>query len=364
MRYLVFSSLFIFLLAFTAKTQDALVAAELILEKKLEALRKETEPQKIIQRNNVFKLELEKVFTIDGFFDYPFEKLSSMGSIKSPDGLVRIFNWNMEDKDGNHTFSCYVARYYKNKLLVTELTDNSIMLPPKPQDKLDHQNWYGALYYQIIPVKRGSKTIYTLLGWDGGTSFSDLKVIDAMTFNSSSVSFGYPIFSNEEGKHNRIFFEYKDQTVMSLRYEASRKRIIYDHLSPESPSLVGVYAYYVPDLSYDAFIWDGKNWEHKSDVIAINDADTRKKTVIRNKDGQVIRTIENQWENPSNENSPVDNGQHVAVTPEDEENAEKLSEAQKAKAAKKNKKKDHEYYHDKKKKKGKNKPSSATGVQR
>jgi hypothetical protein len=240
------------------------------------------------------------------------------------------------------------------------------MLPPKPQEKLDHQNWYGALYYQIIPVQKGSKTIYTLIGWDGSSSFSDIKVIDAMYFTGSSVYFGYPIFQNEEGKQNRIFFEYKDQTMMSLRYEESRKMIVYDHLSPESPSLKGVYAYYVPDLSYDAFKWDGKYWQHKSDVVATNGADKRKRTVIRNADGKIVKTIENEWIDPTNGDSPIDNGKHVAVTPQDEENAEKKAAEAKIKKdqQKKNNKNNPYYSHDKKKRKGKNKPGSAIGIKR
>lgn len=356
--------LFWFVLVFSARTQDALEAAERKLVQKLEALREVNDPQKLTERNNAFKKELEKVFLMEGFFDYPFALLHSMGSIKSTDGMVRLFNWNMEDNEGNHTFGCYVAHYNKNKLIVTELTDNSIMLPPKPQDKLDHQNWYGALYYQIIPVKKGSKTLYTLIGWDGSTSFSDIKVIDALYFTGSSLHFGYPIFQNEEGKQNRIFFEYKDQTVMSLRYDESRKMIVYDHLSPESPSLKGVYAYYVPDMSYDAFNWDGKYWQHKSDVVAVNDTDRRKRTVIRNADGKVVKTIDNEWIDPTNGDSPIDNGKHVAVTPEDEDKAEKKTAEAKMEKSKNNKKNNPYYSHDKKKRKGKNKPGSAIGVQR
>ena len=44
--------------------------------------------------------------------------------------------------------------------------------------------------------------------------------------------------------------------------------IIYDHLSPTSPQLEGMYDFYVPDGSYDAFKWEKGKWVYIKDFDA------------------------------------------------------------------------------------------------
>ncbi len=337
--------------------QQRLVDAELSLERKLNALREAKDAEEIKKLNQAFKTELESVFSIDGFFDYPFSKLRTLGSIKSPDNQLRLFNWNIEHADQTHSYYCYIAHYHNNKLLITELKDNSFMLPPRPDETLDHDNWYGALYYQIIPVKKKNKQLYTLIGWDGNSSFSDMKVIDILYFTGSKPKLGYPVFKDNEGVKRRMFYEFKKNTVMTLRYEQNRSMIVLDHLSPESPSLVGVYAYYVPDMSYDCFKWNGTYWMHEADIIVLNAEDKRKKTVIKDAQGKTIKVIENEWIDPTESNSPIDNGKHVAVKPDTEEKNDKRKKTEEVKTQPV-----HPNY--RKGKRKKNKPGSAIKIQR
>lgn len=341
--------------------QDALIDAEKRLEQKLNALRSAKTPEDRSKLNRAFKEELEATFKIDGFFDYPFSKLQTLGSIKSSDNQVRLFNWNIENEDQTHSYYCYIAHFHNKKLMITELKDNSFMLPPRPTETLDHDNWYGALYYQIIPVKKKNKQLYTLIGWDGNSSFSDMKVIDVLYFAGSKPKLGYPIFKDNEGVQRRIFFEFKKNCVMTLRYEPARSMIIFDHLSPESPALVGVYAYYVPDMSYDAYDWDGNYWQHRADIVAVNAKDNRKRTVIKDGKGRTIKVIENEWIDPTDGGGPIDNGRHVAVTPESE--AKKANESKNT-APKKQPASMHPNYNKKGKRKGKNSPGSAIKIQR
>lgn len=336
--------------------QTNLVEAENRLEQKLNALRASHDADEIKTLNISFKEELEATFQIDGFFDYPFARLTTMGSLKSSDNKIRLFNWNIEHEDQTHTYYCYIAHYHNSKLLVTELKDNSFLLPPRPTETLDYDNWYGALYYQIIPLKRKNKQLYTLVGWDGNSSFSDMKVLDVLYFAGSKPKLGYPLFKDNEGTHRRVFFEFKKNSVMTLRYEPSRGMIMFDHLSPESPSLVGVYAYYVPDMSYDAFEWKNNYWNHKADVIAVNSKDTRKKTVIRDSKGRPIKEVENEWIDPTNSDSPIENGKHVAVTPGDDE--------QKATPPKPDGTRKHPSHPNYRKGKKKKKPRSAIKIQK
>lgn len=259
-----------------------------------------------------------------GALSYDFQLLETVGIIDSPDGQVRIVNWNVEQEDFSHTYHCFVMYNDKKKdeVRVTELVDMSFGMPSQPTEIIDHNNWYGALYYKIIPVKRGSRIIYTLLGWDHNSSLSQIKLIDAMYFTSNAVKFGSPIFKMGKETKKRVFFEHSKKTSMFLNYEAHRERIMMDHLSPESPALKNFRSYYVPDMSYDAFIYENKKWILQEDVIGVNDdmvSTTKQEVTVMNEEGQLEkRTIKTEWQNPEDMSAPAGGSEHVAVTPESE----------------------------------------------
>ncbi len=267
---------------------------------------------------------MSKTLNEPGALEYPFTLLKTVGIIDSPDGQVRIVNWNVEKEDFSHSYHCFVMYNdeKKDEVRVTQLVDMSFGMPSQPTETIDHENWYGALYYKIIPVKKGSRTLYTLLGWDHNSSLSQIKLIDAMYFTSSSVKFGSPIFKMGNETKKRVFFEHSKKTSMYLNYEPHRERIMMDHLSPESPSLKAFRSYYVPDMSYDAFEFENKKWILKEDVVGVNDdmVSTKKQEVrIMNNDGQLETiSIKTEWQNPEDANAPVGGSEHVAVTPETE----------------------------------------------
>lgn len=199
--------------------------------------------------NKQFKILVDQTLHEPTAFDLTFTKLRTLGVIDSPDKLVRIVNWNVEQEDGTQKYFAYVLHrnsLKETKHKVIELVDNSMMLPAKPEETLEANMWYGALYYQIIPVEKANKTYYTVLGWDGGTRMSNTKLIDVMYFTGNSLKLGYPLFKSGGVTQKRLFFEHSERTVMSLRYEEEYKRIIFDHLMPETPTMEGFYEFYVP----------------------------------------------------------------------------------------------------------------------
>ena len=52
-----------------------------------------------------------------------------------------------------------------------------------------------------------------------------------------------------------------------MKFEEKYGRVVMDHLSPEAPSLEGLHSYYVPDLSYDSYAYNGAYWVLTEDVI-------------------------------------------------------------------------------------------------
>ncbi len=320
----------------TVNAQTDLIAEnEIKLSALLDSLRGAKSDSQRKNVNKEFKKLMSETLKLEGAFTYTFTKLKSVGVIDSPDKLLRIVNWNVELEDFTHNYHCYILHYDTKKKIVqvSELVDNSFMLPPQPDDVLTAENWYGALYYKIIPMEKGSKTMYTLLGWDGATSASNIKLIDVLYFNGTQPKLGSPIFKMKDKTVKRIFFEHSEKAVMSLRYEESYNRIIYDHLSPEAPGLEGFYSFYVPDMSYDALYMNNGKWNLKEDVIGVNpDSGNDKVTVyaINEKTGlPEKKEIKNKWMNPEDSKAPVGGIEHKAVTPEDELKAEETGKGTK-----------------------------------
>lgn len=283
----------------------------------------ENNQQKAIA-NKAFQTYLEETIALPGAFDYPFSELTTLGSLKSSDNLIRLFNWNIEQDDQSQKYYCYILRFdpKKKEYEISELKDNSIMLPAKPTEILEADMWYGALYYKILPIDKGSKTAYTLLGWDGNTSLSSMKVMDVLYFAGKSPRLGSPVFKNNGETLKRVFFEHSKKTTMYLNYDEQQDRIILDHLSPETPSMKGIYSFYVPDLSYDAYELRGNKWYLKEDVIGVNKQTASKITVSSydEKSGTIKeKEIKNKWIDPSDMDAPAGGAQHVATKPEQED---------------------------------------------
>jgi hypothetical protein len=316
-------------------------------EAKLEVLLTSLRSSKSDEEKQVFndslKLYFYKVLRLPQAFAYPFAKLKSVGCIDSPDKQVRIINWNVELEEQRQLYTCFVLKFdpKKKQHKVTQLIDNSEVVGNKPDGVLDAKNWYGALYYKVIPFTKLSKPMYLLLGWDGNNSMSTIKMIDVLSFSNDQPKLGHPIFKIKEATQKRIFFEHSKKVVMSLKYEEKYKRIVFDHLSPETPALEGFYSFYVPDFSYDAFVEQGTKWTLYEDVIAVNGPDDGKTYILvkNERTGKVEKKqIKRKWQSPEDRNAPVSGIEHEAITPEmDIKNPVAIERELEKKSAKKDK---------------------------
>jgi hypothetical protein len=162
---------------------------------------------------------------------------------------------------------------------------------------LSAENWFGALYYEIIPLKSRGRTYYTLLGWDGNHPQVNRKLIEVLHFKGGdSPAFGHYLFRGMPGRQRRILFEYAGRASMTLRYDTQafirkeRKRnrrvvekevfrpmIVFDRLAPLNPSLEGNPAFLVPEGHIqDAFVEENGRWQLIRDVDARNQPQDKK----------------------------------------------------------------------------------------
>jgi len=224
--------------------------------------------------------EFERALNQPNSFDFGFDSLKKDISIlTSEDNKVKLYTWEIKKDDNTYQYHGFIQyklskKSKKESVLLFQLIDKSNEIKNQENYAGDHKKWIGMWYYKMITKKYKSKTYYTLLAWDGNDAFTQKKIIDVLTFDEKgNPRFGADIFTYQKRFPKRIIFEYSATCNMSLKYSPSKDSIIFGHLAPTNPLLVGQFQYYCSDLSFDGFGFKKGNWNYKADVKAINEKD-------------------------------------------------------------------------------------------
>jgi hypothetical protein len=210
-------------------------------------------------------------------FDFGFDSLKTISVVKSPDNSFRIFSWYIPTEEGTY-------RFFGTLQMATK--DGSLKLYPLIDDtqnfKDDNQigtnkQWYGARYYEIVPlITAGKKNAYVLLGWKGNSNKTSKKVIEILSFTEGGLQFGKPVFKGPAAApvKNRIVFEYNKLNSMTLRLDPQQQMIVFDHLAPFDPNMVGNFEFYASDSSFDGYRLVGDQLKLQENVELNNDPNT------------------------------------------------------------------------------------------
>lgn len=218
-------------------------------------------------------------------FYYPFDSLESISKVYAPDSTFRIFTWQLVLPKGK--FRYYgVIQMKSSKLKIFPLLDLSDTMSYQPQHILSHNNWYGALYYNIIIKYVDRKPVYTLFGFEAADWATRRKVVEILSFDDNGVPrFGAPLFHYQYEDTarfyktgdtlSRFFIEYKAKAPTVLNYDKQMEMIVFDHVAPPSQKAHGATFTYVPDGTYEGFKWNNNrwNWVEKVFTYSIDEND-------------------------------------------------------------------------------------------
>jgi hypothetical protein len=192
----------------------------------------------------------------------------------SPDKKVRIYTWNLILTDGSFKHFGYLQTRRKKTIETYPLLDTTAWQSKDIADEeLDPAAWPGALYYKLIPFKKGGKTRYLLFGFDGNTIHSNKAVMEVLWLSKTAPVFGYPAFrqgENDPSAECRVIMECHNDVKLSFNYEPEKQIIIADKLVPSFPEAKDDPYYYIPSGDYDVYkrnrrgTWmrsDLKNWD-------------------------------------------------------------------------------------------------------
>jgi len=236
------------------------------------AIAAETDAKKAEVNGRFVKTLVEALKTPNSFI-YPFDSLKNVSVIKSPDKAFRILSWYLQQENGTYRYFGTIQMNTGNAPMklypLIDQTDNIT----DANAITDTQKWFGARYYDIVPVSSGGRLpYYILLGWKGHTQTTTKKVIDILSFNPDQPKFGAPVFDGKELKgKNRIIFEYTKSNAMTLRVDQKAGMIVFDHLAPFDAQMVGKFEFYGSDGTFDGFKIIGGRLKLQEDLELNND---------------------------------------------------------------------------------------------
>ncbi len=275
MERLICSTALIIAVTFTSNAQQF---KELTLDQKLQKLTEKrievlkADNDKDRKALNDEFLEMMRIALNDPVsFKTSFDTIPKIGDLESGDGFFRMINWNLAYSDETNDYFCFLQYedFKEKKIDVVELKEGYRNIKGEERKTFKESDWYGALYYKIIPSKSTrKKKSYMVLGWDGNDQYSSIKIVDVMTITERGVRFGGDLFSIPGKNARRMILEYKSDAAVSLRYEPRKKRIIFNELVPMEPDLEGSYAFYIPIMKFNALVWKRGKWTWEEGIDA------------------------------------------------------------------------------------------------
>lgn len=262
-----YSLLFLFALPFFSFGQEVSSSPEKFLAETGKDILANSEYAKRQAACDTFLVVLKNYIGTEEGYNDPLKSVTSMLRLEYEDEF-RIYTWQMPDASFKYVKYGLVAAETRKGIVVTVLTDGSRMMMEPEYKNLKPEEWYGAIYYKLIPTGKKRNPTFTLLGFAPDETLNH-KIVDVIEIdNRGRPRFGDKVFHFDEFMDKtyrkapqRIILSYGGKYAASVRWNDEKEMIIMDHLSPPDNKLKGVYSAYGPDMSYDALVWE-KDWWH------------------------------------------------------------------------------------------------------
>jgi hypothetical protein len=204
---------------------------------------------------------LKTALQIPNSFDYDFNLLKTISSIRSEDEKFRIFTWNLLLDSGKYMYFGAIQMNNSDSIELYGLYDSSDYNKDIFYGQFDNKHWMGVLVYQIHHYRWKKQDYYITFGWDGQDAKTNRKIIDVLWFDDrGQPHFGEEIFDFDGDLQSRIIFDFNDRAAMLCRYDDFEDAIVFSNLVPINPLMKGNYQNYVPDGTYDYLKFEKGIW--------------------------------------------------------------------------------------------------------
>lgn len=214
----------------------------------------------------------------------PTDSLPSISQVGLKGKHTSLYTWLTRSASGFHSWGLMYDHKQKSVLALERSEAITLWDFNLAKKVLSGGKWPAMLVYEAVPFKRKGQLHFLLLGFNPGEENIHFKHVEVLSFDRSGLpQFGSRLILWEGAKIGRKTFRYSAQASMMLKLEKEGNRIVMDHLAPASPELKSQFAFYGPDLSYDALEFNGEEW------VLIPNVDLKNPSQDLGKPGQIQR---------------------------------------------------------------------------
>ena len=221
------------------------------------------------QADEQLEAQVSRACHLPGFMDYPFTKLDHVAKVYSSDNLVRIFSWDVPFQDGSYKYHLFIL--HRKDVHAKPQISHWIQTSSLDDDGLLHRaittgNWYGALYYSIIPLEQNNTKQYLLLGWDGANEKVNRKVMDVLSFKHKVPQMGTPIFITNGKPQFRVVLTYMNDVSEKMDWYPDQKAVIYPQLETVKEGMQNDPEFLAPGASFNGYFLEGKKLIYRESI--------------------------------------------------------------------------------------------------
>jgi len=220
-------------------------------------------PSSRVRANDKLVAKMEAWLQGDAYDDAALSQLAYVSVQQPDDAALAVITWQLVDSNDVYRHYGYIKVAGGALHKLTSSTDHDYR--DVPYQALSNDDWYGALYYNMMPTEVEGHKAYLLMGFDGHEGYEHRKVLDVLMIQDGKPIFGAPIFELPEAtrRHSmahRVLIEYSNDAAVSLNYNSDLNMITHDYLISRMGRRPGQGPTMVPDGSYIGYKWKEDRW--------------------------------------------------------------------------------------------------------
>lgn len=206
-------------------------------------------------------------------------------ALKIPDQNIYIYTWQVELLTQEFEYKG-IIRFENGSIKKLQREKRDITRIRR--EEFHETNWYGAVYYHILPQAFGDKKYYLLFGFTQNEMGEKFKIIEPLLCGNNQVNFGKPVFpyideDKEKSTYNRVIIKYSQSGNCMLKYDEIDKEIVYDHMIAYEDVNSPEVSQYLPDGSYEAYKYQEPDWSYIPKLkVEVQKSAPREKPILDN----------------------------------------------------------------------------------
>lgn len=186
------------------------------------------------------------------------ENIPELFTLHAPDSSFTLYSYRFRLHSALHSYRAILIKQDSTYLLQK---DSVVRGDLNKNLRYSQDDWYGAIYFNLIDKEISGKNYYFLFGYRDLDATENQKLIDVLWFDENGeLQLGASLFDlpNFESAL-RFYFNYGEMGAAKLNYDPYENLILKDHLIV---SVVNGVPVLLPDGSYEALEWKKKKWRY------------------------------------------------------------------------------------------------------